>query len=120
MSREKRRFVISEHTAGGGVHWDFMLESGEILETYRLDKRPIDILEQGAGAEKIFDHQLRFLTYEGPVNKGEGNVCIVESGTYKILHQGKGEIAIELDGKILKGKFVLEQVEGEKWRFGAK
>lgn len=120
MSREKRRFVISEHTAGRGVHWDFMLESGGILETYRFDKGPEDILEEGAGAEKIFDHQLRFLTYEGSINKGEGSVRIVESGTYKILRESEGEITIELDGKILKGKFVLRQVKGEKWQFGAK
>ncbi len=68
MSEEDKRFVIQKHTRGKNVHWDFMLQLGESLQTYRLDKTPEEVLNQTAGAVKIFDHPLKFLTYQGQVN----------------------------------------------------
>lgn len=119
MSQEDKRFVIQEHTTGPDVHWDFMLESGGILQTYRLDKAPQQLLHSPANAVKIFDHPLKFLTYQGPVDEGRGNVRITESGTYKIVHQAHNRIKLSLSGKILKGKFTLTHIEGNNWQFAA-
>ena len=85
MTKNKNttRFVIQKHSRGDDVHWDLMLEAGPVLETWRLDKSPQELLRSPAGAEKIFDHPLKFLTYEGPVNQGQSQACIVESGTYR-------------------------------------
>jgi hypothetical protein len=118
MSQEDKRFVIQEHTIDSDVHWDFMLESGGILQTYRLDKAPSEALHLAGNATKIFDHPLKFLTYQGPVNKGRGNVRIAESGSYKIVHQAHNRIELNLSGKILKGKFTLTHIEGDNWQFG--
>jgi hypothetical protein len=118
MSRQNKKFVIQEHSSGSDVHWDFMLESGDILQTYRLDKAPNEALHLAVNATKIFDHPLRFLTYEGPVNKGHGDVRIAESGTYKIVHQAHNQIKLDLSGKILKGNFTLNHIEGDNWQFG--
>ena len=68
-----KKFVIQEHTTADSAHWDLMLESGDILQTWRLSKNPDEIVNQSAEAVKIFDHPLKFLTYEGPVNKGKGH-----------------------------------------------
>jgi hypothetical protein len=95
-----------------------MLESGGILQTYRLDKAPSEALHLAVNATKIFDHPLKFLTYQGPVNKGRGNVRIAESGTYKVVHQAHNRIELDLNGKILKGKFTLTHIEGDNWQFG--
>ena len=119
MSQEDKRFVVQEHTTGPEVHWDFMLELGGILQTYRLDKAPDEALHLAVNAAKIFDHPLKFLTYQGPVNKGRGSVRITESGTYKIVRQAHNRIELDLSGKILKGKFTLTHIEGDNWRFGA-
>ena len=122
MSQEDKRFVIQKHTTGirrRRIHWDFMLESSGILQTYRLDKAPSEALHLAVNATKIFDHPLKFLTYQGPVNKGRGNVSITESGTYKIVHQAHHRIKLDLSGKILKGKFTLTHIEGDNWQFGA-
>jgi hypothetical protein len=118
MSRQNKKFVIQEHTKGPDVHWDFMLEIGDILQTYRLDKAPNKALHLAVSAVKIFDHPLKFLTYQGPVNKGRGNVRIADSGTYKIVHQIDDRIELDLNGKILKGKFALTHIEGDNWQFG--
>ncbi len=126
MKREDKKFVIQQHSTGSDVHWDFMLEwSGVLrkeslgLQTYRLDKAPQQVIHNPANAVKIFDHPLRFLTYQGPVNKGRGNVRITESGTYKIVHQAHNRIELSLNGKVLKGKFILTRIEGDNWQFGA-
>jgi len=117
MSQEDKRFVIQEHTIDSDVHWDFMLELGGILQTYRLDKAPSEALHLAVNATKIFDHPLKFLTYQGPVNKGQGSVCIIETGTYKMVHQAHNRIELNLSGKILKGKFTLTHIEGDNWQF---
>jgi hypothetical protein len=118
MSQENKKFVIQQHSTALGVHWDFMLELGDILQTYRLDKAPQQLIQNPANAVKIFDHPPKFLTYEGPVNKGQGSVCIIETGTYKMVHQAHDRIELDLNGKILKGKFTLSHIEGDNWQFG--
>lgn len=118
MSQKDKRFVIQEHTEGKDVHWDFMLELGDILQTYRLDKAPDEALHLAVNATKIFDHPLKFLTYQGPVNKGQGSVRIIETGTYKMVHQAHNRIELNLSGKILKGKFTLTHIEGDNWQLG--
>jgi hypothetical protein len=119
MSQEDKRFVIQEHTRALDVHWDFMLEWGKTLQTYRLDKAPQQIHHGPANAVKIFDHPLKFLTYQGPVNKGRGNVRIVDAGKYQIVHQEHSRIELKLAGRILKGEFMLCHVKDDKWRFSA-
>ena len=116
MSEENKRFVIQEHTRGTDVHWDFMLESGETLQTYRLDKAPKEVLHQTAKAVKIFNHPLKFLTYQGPVNKGTGNVRLTEAGTYQIIHQKHNQIELNLSGQILKGNFTLIHIKNDEWQ----
>lgn len=118
MTRKNKRFVVQEHTTDIPhrlIHWDFMLESAQLLQTYRLDKGPEAILHSGGVAAKIFDHAHKFLTYQGPVNEGRGSVRIIEAGTYKIIHQEQGLIEMELAGKILNGKFALTHIKDDRW-----
>ena len=117
MSQRDKRFVIQKHTAGTDVHWDFMLEWGQTLQTYRLDKAPGEILHTSANAVKIFNHSLKFLTYQGPVNKGQGSIRIIEAGTYQIIHQARNRIELNLNGQILKGKFTLTPIDDNNWQF---
>ena len=119
ISRRKK-FVVQKHISGHDVHWDFMLESGNVLETYRLDKAPAELLDQTATATKIFDHPLRFLTYQGPVSRGRGRVLLTETGTYSRTQQEPGRVELDLNGRILKGKFILTHLEGDAWEFAAK
>ncbi len=97
------------------MHWDLMLESGDTLLTWRLDKNPAEI-DGPAEALRIFDHPLKFLTYEGPVNKGKGRVQIADAGTYEIMHKNGERIELDLLGEILKGKFSLTRVEDDRWQ----
>lgn len=110
-----RRFVIQEHAIPAGVHWDLMLEDGDILMTYRLEQPPETARGQAVRAMRIFDHPRRFLTYEGPVQKGTGRVRIVDRGACH-LSQNENVIDLELSGEVLQGRFVLTQTEGASWQ----
>ena len=109
MRGEKsKRYVIQRHERQGEeVHWDLMLETAGFLETYRVNKPPEEWGKGPIEAEKIFDHPLKFLTYEGPVNKGKGSVTIADSGRYEIASQNENHLTVYFAGEILKGEFEL-------------
>ncbi len=117
MSDADDQYVIHEHDSGEGIHFDLMLESAESLRTWRLDRHPQEILSQAVTAISIADHPKRFLTYEGPVQKGKGNVHIVDSGSYAFAEKSDAELKITFKGEILKGAFVLTHVAGDDWCF---
>ncbi|RPJ38121.1 MAG: hypothetical protein EHM35_05245 [Planctomycetaceae bacterium] len=113
------RFVVQEHTTPEGIHWDLMLERDGVLLTFRLEDEPAQSLGHTVRAVKIFDHPLRFLTYEGPVQKGTGNVRIADRGAYECRSQSEDLLALALDGIVLRGDFTLTRIEGDEWRFSA-
>ncbi len=113
------RFVIQEHTSPDGVHWDLMLEKGKVLMTFRLEQPPEAVSTNTVQATKIFDHPLRFLTYEGPVQKGTGRVRIVERGTCDVLDE-EDAISLRLGGTVLRGEFTLTRIEETSWQFAAR
>ncbi len=94
-----------------------MLEARGVLETYRLELPPEKLSQQTTTATKIFDHPLKFLSYEGSVNKGKGSVKIADAGTYQLLSGSEHRKELQLDGKILKGRFTLTHIEDDRWEF---
>ena len=112
-----KRFVIQEHRRDDDVHWDLMLEAGDVLLTWRLDIPPAQITVHPGEAVRISDHPLRFLTYQGPVNKGKGMVKIADKGTYKTENETVSNLEIFLSGRILRGRFRLYKADSNSWRF---
>jgi bifunctional non-homologous end joining protein LigD len=107
-SAKSRRYAIQRHERRDEpAHWDLMLESGDILETYRVNKPPEEWGKDPIEAVKIFDHPLKFLTYEGSVNDGRGSVAIADSGTYRVLSKNEKRLTLNFAGEILKGEFEL-------------
>ena len=113
------RFVVQEHTTPEGIHWDFMLEQDGVLVTFRIEDEPAQCLAREVRAVKIFDHPLRFLTYEGPVQKGTGKVRIMDRGVYRCHNRSEDLLALELNGTLLRGDFTLTRIKGDEWRFSA-
>jgi len=98
-----------------------MLETGGVLRTYRLDSPPesaLGGLSRPCTATRIHDHPLRFLSYQGSVNKGLGMVRIVDSGTYQLLEDGTESFRLDFEGETLRGQFRLAHIEGNEWEFG--
>jgi hypothetical protein len=107
-----QRFVIHKHTLGNETHWDLMIEQGDVLKTWRLENPPEKLAKEKTKATPIFDHDKKFLTYQGPVNNGKGTVEIVDEGTCTV----ENDMKINFDGRKLKNNFRLVQQENN-WFF---
>ena len=107
------RFAILEHDYPAR-HWDFFLEEGETLLTWRLSAPP----DSGAVVEalEMLDHRRLYLDYEGPVSGGRGAVKRWDDGTFEWEVSERDRFAVRLCGGRLQGLFRLERLEGENWR----
>ena len=106
------RYVILEHDHPA-LHWDFMLEAGDVLKTWRLAALP----RPGAAvaAEPSFDHRRAYLDYEGPVSGGRGTVTRWDAGTFSWEAADEG-VAVWLDGARLRGRARVEPDGAGGWR----
>ena len=59
------RFVLLEHL-WDGVHWDLMLERGEVLRTWAIDA-PV-VAGEDLPARALPDHRRIYLDYQGAIN----------------------------------------------------
>jgi bifunctional non-homologous end joining protein LigD len=117
-NKKTRRFVIQRHKRQDEpVHWDLMLERDDFLETYRIGIAPEQWGSGPIEAVKIFDHPLKFLTYEGSVNKGKGRVSIADSGTYEILTYNEDKMVIKFSGRFVN-KEIIFAIGGGRARRG--
>lgn len=97
---------------GVDVHWDFLIEvSGqEHLITWRLSGDPVD--EPGPiTAERIADHRINFLDFEGRLSDNQGRVFRVDRGEALVLHWDGPELRAELRGAHLRGVFEIISAE---------
>lgn len=76
----RSRFVILEHDHPF-LHWDLLMQLGEVLKTWRLLNAVTP--ETWIPAETLPDHRLMYLDYEGPVGGDRGSVHRVASGWYQ-------------------------------------
>jgi hypothetical protein len=118
--KKSKKFVVQKHQKESEpTHWDLMLESGGILETYRLPLPPEKWGKEVIEAVKIFDHSLKFLSYEGPVNKDKGRVDMADKGTYRFLKTDENQKLISFAGKYLYGEFQLRLINDDRWELRA-
>ena len=99
------RFVILEHDHPA-LHWDLMLECGDVLKTWRLAAVPTSA---GAiRAEPVPDHRRLYLDYEGPVSGNRGQVKRWDWGDYRWETAGgfdsEGPRTLILNGTRLRGR----------------
>ncbi len=91
------RFVVQSHSDATGGHYDLMLEDGAALATWRIDRLPVDIAPgQAIDAVELPAHRLAYLSYEGPISSGRGEVKIALAGEYETLRRGQDEWEFEL------------------------
>ncbi len=114
-------FVVQEHHARH-LHWDFRLEIAGVLKSWSIPKGPSLNPSDKRLAIMVDDHPLSYLHFEGIIPKGEygaGLVVVWDQGSYCLIEGGdpangleSGKIAIELQGKILRGGFALVKMKG--------
>jgi len=115
---ERSHFVILHHRLKGGEHWDLMLEHGDLLLTWQLEREPTDSAALPIPARRIGDHRKVYLTYEGPVSGDRGEVRRVDAGEVNIIAATHSCVLFELRQGRLRGRFQLVSA-GEDWRLEA-
>jgi len=109
------RFVVLTHDHPVW-HWDFMLEQEAALRTWRLEAEPA--AGCGCTASLLPDHRREYLTYEGPVSGGRGEVRRWDHGEYVVLADTPERIEVQLRGAKLKGRAVLSRAgDASLWAF---
>jgi hypothetical protein len=98
------RYVILEHDHPER-HWDFMLEAGAKLRTWRLTAPPA--AGQSVTASASFDHRLVYLDYEGPLSGQRGQVVQWDRGDYEEVPTGDQQVQVYLRGRKLHGIVTL-------------
>ncbi|KKP95763.1 MAG: hypothetical protein US13_C0002G0074 [candidate division TM6 bacterium GW2011_GWE2_36_25] len=130
--KQKRIFTIQEHHATH-LHWDFRLEIEGVMPSWAIPKGPSLDPKVKRLAVQTEDHPVAYAQFEGviPEGYGAGTVMVWDYGTYKNVREkdGKlvpmekclkeGRIEVELQGKKLKGVFVLIRFKDEEknWLF---
>src|SRR5262245_55078670 len=99
------RFVLLYHDYPAGYerpsHWDFMLETGDVLHTWALEQLPSDwqlahsrttavypncpaiATSNDVAAVRLGDHRRDYLELEGPLSGGRGTVVRAAAGVYE-------------------------------------
>jgi len=117
----KLAYVIQKHAASH-LHFDLRLELDGVMKSWAVPKGPsLDPAVKRLAVE-VEDHPIEYNAFEGTIPQGEyggGAVMIWDRGTYRYdgddpdpiegLRQGyrKGALKIVLQGKRLKGSWVL-------------
>jgi hypothetical protein len=107
------RFAILLHNHPAGDHWDLLLEAGEMLAAWRLLADPLAGNAGAIPAQKLPDHRMIYLTYEGPISGNRGSVRRVEDGSYELLDRDGDCWRVALKGRLLHGEFVIGPDAGD-------
>jgi len=106
---KKLIFVVQEHYASH-LHYDLRLEINNVLKSWAIPKKPSTKKGIKRLAIQVEDHPLDYANFEGIIPKGNygaGKVKIWDKGTYELIKKNSKEIEFKLNGKKLKGEYVL-------------
>ena len=114
------RYVILYHQRISGdedlTHWDLMLETNNVLRTWKITAAP----QPGLAHEAIPlpDHRIAYLDYEGPISGNRGKVHQLDSGTFSgTVPRSDETFSLQINGHMFQGTLTLEPSPGSPSRW---
>src|ERR1700722_13069411 len=113
-------FVVQKHRATQ-LHYDFRLELNGTLLSWAVPKGPSTDPSVKRLAMQVEDHPIEYANFEGVIPEGEyggGTVMVWDTGEWtpeiEDAEEGlrKGDLKFKLQGKKLKGSWVLVRTHG--------
>jgi hypothetical protein len=124
-----RTVVLRHDLPNGSFHYDWMLErpagprgaggaDERRLMTFRTGVRPDDPASSGFEAERIGDHRVAYLTFEGELSGGRGAVSRVAEGVYEAdeMLADTLHVVVKFAG-VASREIVGRRTDREIWRF---
>jgi len=114
------RFVILRHEMPAGssraTHFDLMLEHEGALWTWAIENLPA--IGDTVIGDRLPDHRLAYLDYEGEVAGDRGQVHRVERGEYATIEEAPAKIVAQIRGARLQGMLALTALADDphRWR----
>jgi bifunctional non-homologous end joining protein LigD len=112
------KFMVHEHHASH-LHFDFRIQLQGVFKSWAVPKGPSMNPSDKRLAIMVEDHPLEYGSFEGVIPEGQygaGRVAIWDSGRYSVLDGDirSGRLEFNLQGKKLKGIFVLAKMKGKE------
>ncbi len=119
-SKGKLIYVIQKHQASH-LHWDLRLEFDGVLRSWAVPKEPSKDPKVRRLAVQVEDHPVEYAKFEGEIPEGQygaGAVKIWDRGTFEPISVKDKKIIFKINGKKLKGTYVLVKFKPPKnWLF---
>jgi bifunctional non-homologous end joining protein LigD len=123
------RFVVQKHNATR-LHYDFRLELAGVLKSWAVPKGPSMNPTEKRLAVMVEDHPVSYIHFEGVIPKGNygaGTVKVWDKGNFMPINEKSepvsekqalknlkdGELKILVNGKKIKGEFVLVRLKND-------
>ena len=117
------RFVIQKHAATR-LHYDFRLELDGVFRSWAVTRGPSLDPHDKRLAVEVEDHPLAYGDFEGTIPKGQyggGTVQLWDRGYWEPEGDAsqmlrKGDLKFRLEGKRLRGSWVLVRMKNDKYK----
>jgi len=102
-------YSIQKHSATH-LHYDLRLQKGRVLKSWAIPKEPPVKVGEKRLAVEVEDHPLSYAFWHGTIPKGSygaGKVEVWDKGDYSVIEEDSNKLVIKINGKKLKGEYVL-------------
>ncbi len=104
------RFAVQRHETPDSAesHFDLLVERDGVLVTFRVDD--LDALAELAegerlAVERIADHRIIYLDFEGSISGDRGTVTLRDRGPGEVRPRGDGSLDLRVAGDRVRGTF---------------